>query len=55
MIIAWGIQPVKDTLNSIGYMQFEIPGLHNLIHISVAIYYRIFLNSIIYPPQEQRY
>lgn len=31
MIIAWGLQPVKDVLNSIGMVQFEFPGLHNSI------------------------
>jgi len=31
MIIAWGLQPVKQVLNSIGYTQFEMPGLHNSI------------------------
>ncbi len=29
MIIAWGLQPVKDTLNSIGQLKFNIPGLQN--------------------------
>jgi lactate permease len=31
MIIAWGLQPIKQVLNSIGQVQFEIPGLHNAI------------------------
>lgn len=31
MIIAWGIQPIKDVLNSVGMIQFEFPGLHNAI------------------------
>jgi len=31
MIIAWGLQPIKDVLNSIGMVQFEFPGLHNVI------------------------
>lgn len=31
MIIAWGLQPVKDALNSVGMIQFEFPGLHNAI------------------------
>lgn len=31
VIIAWGIQPIKDALNSIGLVQFEIPALHNAI------------------------
>lgn len=31
MIITWGLQPVKDVLNSIGQFQFEFPGLHNII------------------------
>ncbi len=31
MIIAWGIQPIKDALNAIGMIQFEIPGLHHAI------------------------
>ena len=30
-IIAWGFQPVKDILNSIGYIKFKIPGLENAI------------------------
>jgi len=32
MIMAWGLQPVKDTLNAIGVIQFNVPGLHNRIH-----------------------
>jgi lactate permease len=31
MIIAWGMQPVRQVLNSIGYTQFEMRGLHNSI------------------------
>jgi lactate permease len=31
MVIAWGLQPVKDTLNYIGFLKFDIPGLHNVI------------------------
>lgn len=31
MIIAWGMQPVKGILNAIGQVQFEFPGLHNVI------------------------
>ncbi|MBK5272277.1 MAG: lactate permease LctP family transporter [Bacteroidia bacterium] len=31
MIIAWGMTPVKNLLNSIGQLQFEFPGLHNII------------------------
>jgi lactate permease len=31
MVIAWGFQPIKDTLNSIGLIQLKIPGLHNEI------------------------
>lgn len=31
MVIAWGIQPIKDALNSAGMVQFEFPGLHNAI------------------------
>lgn len=31
MIIAWGLQPVKDALNSIGNIKFVIPGLQNAI------------------------
>jgi lactate permease len=30
-IIAWGLQPVKDLLNSVGLIRFEIKGLHNSI------------------------
>ena len=30
-IIAWGFQPVKDILNSIGFIKFKIPGLDNAI------------------------
>jgi lactate permease len=33
MIIAWGLQPVKDTLNSLGFIKLDIPGLHNIIRI----------------------
>ena len=31
LVIAWGIQPVKDAFNSIGEILFNIPGLHNQI------------------------
>jgi lactate permease len=31
MIIAWGIQPVKNVLNAVGIIQFKIPGLNNVI------------------------
>jgi lactate permease len=31
MIIAWGLQPIKGILNTIGLVQFEFPGLHNVI------------------------
>jgi lactate permease len=31
MVIFWGMQPIKDVLNSIGQTQFEFPGLHNAI------------------------
>ncbi|HZY79471.1 MAG TPA: lactate permease LctP family transporter [Cyclobacteriaceae bacterium] len=30
-IIAWGLQPVKDALNSLGIIKFDIPGLNNAI------------------------
>jgi lactate permease len=30
-IIAWGLQPVKDALNSIGILKFDIPGLNGSI------------------------
>ncbi|GEO11490.1 L-lactate permease [Segetibacter aerophilus] len=31
IIIAWGLQPVKEVFNAIGQFQFEFPGLHNMI------------------------
>jgi lactate permease len=31
LVIGWGIQPVKEFLNSIGGTDFPIPGLHNQI------------------------
>lgn len=31
MIIAWGLQPVKDVLNSVGQVRFNIPGLAGAI------------------------
>ncbi len=31
MIIAWGLPPIKNLLNVAGQMQFEFPGLHNVI------------------------
>jgi lactate permease len=31
MVIAWGMQPIKQVFNSVGLIQFEIPGLHNAI------------------------
>jgi lactate permease len=30
-IVAWGLQPVKDALNSIGFTKFQIPGLDGSI------------------------
>jgi len=30
-IVCWGLQPVKDALNSIGMIKFDIPGLHDTI------------------------
>ncbi len=30
-IVAWGLQPVKDLLNSIGMVKFQIPGLNGSI------------------------
>jgi lactate permease len=31
MIIAWGIKPIKQVLDSIGLVQFEMPEIHNVI------------------------
>lgn len=31
MILAWGLQPVKDSLNALGQMKAYLPGLHNAI------------------------
>jgi len=31
MIVAWGLQPIKGVLNSMALLQFEMPGLHNII------------------------
>ena len=31
MIIAWGMPPIKELFNSVGQVQFEFPGLHNMI------------------------
>src|SRR5258708_6689303 len=31
MIMAWGTHPIKDLFNSVGQVQFEFPGLHNII------------------------
>lgn len=31
MVIAWGMQPIKELFNTIGQSQFEFPGLHNVI------------------------
>lgn len=31
MIIAWGMQPIKEVFNAIGQVQFDFPGLHNVI------------------------
>jgi lactate permease len=33
MVIAWGLHPIKEVLNSIGFIQFQIPGLHNEIRL----------------------
>jgi lactate permease len=34
MIVAWGLQPVKEALNSFGKIEFQIPGIHNTIRSS---------------------
>ena len=31
MIIAWGMQPIKNLFNYVGQFQFEVPGIHNAI------------------------
>ncbi|WP_276502780.1 L-lactate permease [Terrimonas pollutisoli] len=31
LIITWGLQPVKQVLNAIGFIEFEMPGLHHAI------------------------
>jgi lactate permease len=31
VIITWGLAPIKNMLNANGQMQFEMPGLHNII------------------------
>ncbi len=31
MVIAWGLEPVKAALNSIGHVKFDIPGLKDVI------------------------
>jgi len=31
IIVAWGLEPTKTALNSIGYIKFDIPGLHDAI------------------------
>jgi lactate permease len=31
MIIAWGLQPIKELLNSFGQVVFSFPGIHNVI------------------------
>ncbi|MEJ7739290.1 MAG: lactate permease LctP family transporter [Chitinophagaceae bacterium] len=31
MVIAWGMQPIKELFNAVGQVQFEFPGLHNVI------------------------
>ncbi|MPR35922.1 L-lactate permease [Salmonirosea aquatica] len=31
VIIAWGLKPIKDVFNAVGQVQFEFPGLHNVI------------------------
>jgi len=31
MVIAWGLEPVKAALNSLGHVKFMVPGLENLV------------------------
>lgn len=31
IIIAWGLRPIKETLNALGHIQFTIPALHQAI------------------------
>jgi len=31
MVIAWGLPPMKELLNTVGQVQFEFPGIHNVI------------------------
>jgi lactate permease len=32
IILAWGMRPIKELLDSIGQIQFEFPGIHNAIY-----------------------
>ena len=34
VILTWGLQPVKNSLDSIGLIKFDIPGLHNMIRLT---------------------
>lgn len=34
IVMAWGLQPIKDSLNSLGQLKFYLPGLHD--HIFAA-------------------
>lgn len=36
MIMIWGMHSVKSLFNSVGQVQFEFPGLHNVIHDNVG-------------------
>jgi lactate permease len=38
MVIAWGLQPVKDVLNSVDLIQFPIPGLNNEIKLNNGVW-----------------
>jgi lactate permease len=37
VILTWGLQPVKNSLDSIGFIKFNIPGLHNIIRFSDGV------------------
>lgn len=34
IVIAWGLQPVRNLLNEAGFLKFEFPGLHNQIALA---------------------
>jgi L-lactate permease len=53
MIIAWGMQPIKEVLNAIGQFNLNFPGCIMQLVTGAENHFRIFTSLIICPQPEQ--